>query len=329
MKCVIYRRHPGEPEHIDCQQPGDDRTAVLDSLKRMGDEEFCWVDVSDPGSGDLVDLAGILGLHPLAVEDAEEAHQRPKRERYGDVLAVALKTLWYVQENCAVETGEVMVFTGARFALTVRHGLADPTTEVAKRLSADERLLEFGPLAVLHAVLDTVVDSYTEAVLEVRSDLSALERDVFSPDREDLTERIYSLKREVLEFRDAVQPLLPVVHEFTDARTGWPDALLPYFRDVSDHLHRTDTEVRSLDELLNSALDAHLARVGTWQNDDMRRISAWAAILATPTLVAGLYGMNFAHMPELKWTYGYPLAIAVMAGAAVLLHRTFRRNGWL
>jgi magnesium transporter len=182
---------------------------------------------------------------------------------------------------------------------------------------------------VLHAVLDTVVDSYTEAAVQVRTDLTALERRVFSPERDDLTEQIYTLKREVLEFRDAVQPLVPVVQDFAGPHAGWPEEMLPYFRDVADHMHRTDTEVRSLDELLNSALDAHLARVGTWQNDDMRRISAWAAILATPTLVAGIYGMNFAHMPELSWTYGYPLAITVMAGAAALLHRTFRRNGWL
>jgi magnesium transporter len=190
-------------------------------------------------------------------------------------------------------------------------------------------MLRFGPVAVLHAVLDTVVDSYTKAAVQVRTDLTALERRVFSSDRDDLTEEIYSLKREVLEFRDAVQPLAPVVQDFAGPHAGWHEEMLPYFRDVADHLHRTDTEVRSLDELLNSALDAHLARVGTWQNDDMRRISAWAAILATPTLVAGIYGMNFAHMPELSWTYGYPLAITVMAGAAAVLHRTFRRNGWL
>ncbi|MEW2164474.1 magnesium and cobalt transport protein CorA [Streptomyces sp. NPDC007084] len=314
---------------VESRQADGGRAAVLDSLKSVGDDEFCWVDVHDPAPGELQELAGPLGLHPLAVEDAEEAHQRPKRERYGDVLAVALKTLWYVKEGSEVETGEVMVFTGPHFALTVRHGPADPTTEAARRLDADPRLLRFGPAAVLHAVLDTVVDSYTEAAAQVRTDLSALERQVFSPEREDLTEEIYSLKREVLEFRDAVQPLVPVAEDFSGPRAEWPEAMLPYFRDVTDHMHRTDTEVRSLDELLNSVLDAHLARVGTWQNDDMRRISAWAGILAVPTLVAGWYGMNFSHMPELNWPYGYPLAIAAMAAASVLLHRTFRRNGWL
>jgi magnesium transporter len=332
MRCDIYRDPSGEEdghEQVDCEQADGGRAAVLDSLKRLGEGEFCWVHLDDPGPGDLQALADQLDLHPLAVEDAAEAHQRPKRERYGDVLAVALKTLWYVEKARDVETGEVMVFTGPRFALTVRHGPTDPTMEAARRLHEDPQTLRFGPVAVLHAVLDTVVDSYTQAAVQVRADLTALERRVFSPARDDLTEEIYSLKREVVEFRDAVQPLVPVVQDFAGPRTAWPEDARPYFRDVEDHMHRTDTEVRSLDELLNSALDAHLARVGTWQNDDMRRISSWAAIMATPTLVAGIYGMNFAHMPELSWTYGYPLTITVMVTAASLLHRAFRRNGWL
>ncbi|MFI5688968.1 magnesium and cobalt transport protein CorA [Streptomyces sp. NPDC051636] len=329
MRCLIYREPPGSPQQVDCRQADGGRAAVLESLKRVGEREFCWVHLDDPAPGDLEELAGPLGLHPLAVEDAVQAHQRPKRERYGDVLAVALKTLWYIEDGCEVETGEVMVFTGPRFVLTVGHGSVDPTTEAVRRLGENPQTLRFGPVAVLHAVLDTVVDSYTEAAAQVRADLTALERRVFSPDREDLTEEIYSLKREVLEFRDAVQPLVPVAQDFAGSQAGWPEGAMPYFRDVADHLHRTDTEVRSLDELLNSALDAHLARLGTWQNDDMRRISAWAAILATPTLVAGIYGMNFAHMPELSWVYGYPLAVTVMITAATLLHRAFRRNGWL
>lgn len=329
MRCVIYREPTGEPEQVDCRRAASCRAEVLDALEGAGEQGFCWIHLDEPRPADLEEVAGPWGLHPLAVEDAVQAHQRPKRERYGDVLAVALKTLWYVEDDCEVETGEVMVFTGPRFALTVRHGPVDPTVEAARRLHEDAHMLRFGPVAVLHAVLDTVVDSYAEAAVQVRTDLTALERRVFSPDREDLTEEIYSLKREVVEFRDAVQPLAPVMQDFAGARAGWPEEALPYFRDVADHTHRTDTEVRSLDELLNSALDAHLARVGTWQNDDMRRISAWAAILASPTLIAGIYGMNFAHMPELEWTYGYPLAIAVMATVAGLLHRVFRRNGWL
>jgi magnesium transporter len=324
MRCVIFQELTGETTRLD-----GDRRATADRLARLAEGECGWVHLDDPDERDLAELAGHLGLHPLAVEDAVQAHQRPKRERYGDVLAVALKTLWYVEDRAAVETGEVMIFTGPRFALTIRHGPVDPTTEAAERLREDPQMLRFGPVAVLHAVLDVVVDAYSRAAVQVRADLTDLERCVFSPAREDLTEEIYSLKREVVEFRDAVRPLVPVVQEFAGPHGRWPEGALPYFRDVADHMQRTDTEVRSLDELLNSVLDAHLARVGTWQNDDMRRISAWAAILATPTVIVGIYGLNFAHMPRLHWAYGYPLVVAVMATVAGALHRVFRRKGWL
>lgn len=330
MKCVIYRPgSPGQPERVECEEADMACQPALKRLAGLAEGEFGWVHLDDPTEAVLDDLAGPLGLHPLAVEDAAQAHQRPKRERYGDVLAVALKTLWYIEEGSDVETGEVMVFLGPRFALTVRHGPHDPTAEAARRLRAEPATLRFGPAAVLHAVLDVVVDGYSEAAAKVRADLTDLERCVFSSSHDDHTEKVYALKREVLEFRDAVQPLVPVLQEFTGPRAEWPEGALPYFRDVSDHLHRTDTEVRSLDELLNSVLDAHLARVGTWQNDDMRRISAWAAIFAVPTMVAGVYGMNFEHMPELGWKYGYALAMGLMVTAAGLLYRAFRRNGWL
>ncbi|MFP8907031.1 magnesium and cobalt transport protein CorA [Streptomyces atacamensis] len=330
MECVVYREEDGTARRVGCERPEEAGRTVLKHLRELGEGEFGWVRLDSPAEREVADLTAELGLHPLAVEDAVHARQRPKRERYGDVLAVALRTLWYVEEDSEVETGEVMVFLGPRFVMTVRHGPADPAAEAARRLAADPATLRFGPVSVLHAVLDVAVDAYSDAAGKVRADLTRLERCVFSPSRDDLTEEIYSLKREVLEFRDAVGPLVPVVREFTAGpRSQWPQGVLPYFRDVADHLHRTDTEVRSLDELLNSALDAHLARVGTWQNDDMRRISAWAAILAIPTMVAGLYGMNFEHMPELGWEFGYPLAVGVMAAAAGLLYRAFRRNGWL
>ncbi|WP_189097775.1 magnesium and cobalt transport protein CorA [Streptomyces kronopolitis] len=329
MRCVVYDERSGRAEHVGCPEGGDGHAATLGRLKELAEGEFAWVHLDEPGEGDLEGLSERLGLHPLAVEDAVQAYQRPKRERYGDVLAVALKTLWYLRDGPEVETGDVMLFTGPHLVLSVRHGPADPTAEAARRLEEDPITLKFGPVAVLHAVLDTVVDSYSEAAVRVRTDLTQLECRVFAPARDDLTEAIYSLKREVVEFRDAVEPLVPVVQELTGPREGWPDEALPYFRDVADHIQRTDTEVHSLDELLNSALDAHLARMGTWQNDDMRRISAWAAILATPTLIAGVYGMNFAHMPELGWAFGYPLAITMMVVSAGLLYRAFRRNNWL
>ncbi|MFH0240990.1 magnesium and cobalt transport protein CorA [Streptomyces sp. HK10] len=335
MECVIYREEDGTARRVGCERPDEAGRKVLKHLRDLGEGEFGWVRLDSPTGREVAELTAELGLHPLAVEDAVHARQRPKHERYGDVHAVALRTLWYIgkgpeAETGEVETGEVMVFLGPRFVMTVRHGPADPAAEAARRLAAGPATLRFGPASVLHAVLDVVVDAYGDAAGRVRNDLTRLERCVFSPSRDDLTEEIYSLKREVLEFRDAVRPLVPVAQEFAaEPRSRWPQGALPYFRDVADHLHRTDTEVRSLDELLNSVLDAHLARVGTWQNDDMRRISAWAAILAIPTMVAGLYGMNFEHMPELEWDFGYPLAVAAMAAASGFLYRAFRRNGWL
>ncbi|MGW4596170.1 magnesium and cobalt transport protein CorA [Streptomyces sp. NPDC004457] len=329
MECVIYQERTGEYEQIDCRQADSGCEATLDRLAGLKPDEFAWIRVHDPGQEELQRLGEHLELHPLAIEDAVQAHQRPKQERYGDVLAVAVKTLWFVERTADVETGELMIFLGPSFALTVRHGENDPTVEAARRLAQQPDMARLGPVGVLHAVTDVIVDAYAEAAAQVRTDLTELERCVFSPARDDLTEQIYSLKREVVEFRDAVQPLVPVMQPFTTAGGDWPRRVVPYFRDVADHLTRTDTEVRAMDDLLASVLDAHLAKVSTWQNDDMRRISAWAAIFAVPTMVAGIYGMNFAHMPELDWRYGYPCALAVMALGAGLLYRAFRRNGWL
>ncbi|WP_411103301.1 magnesium and cobalt transport protein CorA [Streptomyces sp. cmx-4-9] len=332
MECVVYTKERAQSDTVDCDLEDEACQLVLKRLRGLDEGEFGWVRLVDPSEEELVQLADDLGLHPLAVEDAVQAHQRPKRERFGDVLAVALKTLWYVEEDTAVETGEMMLFVGPHYVLTVRHGTVDPCAEAARRLAADPSMLRFGPWAVLHAVLDVVVDAYSEAAGKVRAALNRLEDEVFSSSRVDHTENIYSLKREVREFRDAVQPLVPVLHGLLnglDEEDGPSAKALPYFRDVADQLHRTDIEVRTLDELLNSVLDAQQARVGTWQNDDMRRISAWAAIFAIPTMVAGVYGMNFEHMPELGWTFGYPLAVGLMAVASGALYRAFRRNGWL
>ncbi|MFI5762415.1 magnesium and cobalt transport protein CorA [Streptomyces sp. NPDC051563] len=331
MECVVYEEQTGRSETVECALEDEACRLVLKRLRGLGDGEFGWVRLADPSEDEVLQLADELGLHPLAVEDAVHARQRPKRERFGDVLAVALKTIWYVEKDGAVETGEVMLFVGPRFVLTVRHGSVDPCVEAARRLDAGPDMLRFGTWAVLHAVLDVAIDGYGDAAAGVRTALNRLEDQVFSSSRIDHTGSIYSLKREVREFRDAVQPLVPVLQGLL---TGLDDQAhplkaAPYFRDVTDHLHRTDVEVRTLDELLNSVLGAQQARVGTWQNDDMRRISAWAAIFAIPTMVAGVYGMNFEHMPELGWSYGYPLAVALMAVASGILHRAFHRNGWL
>ncbi|MER6443936.1 magnesium and cobalt transport protein CorA [Streptomyces venezuelae] len=331
MECVIYEQDSGRSEHVECELPDDGCRSALKRLRELGDGSFSWVRLADPPEGELLQLAEEFDLHPLAVEDALHGRQRPKGERFGDVLAVALKPLQYVEEDAAVETGDIMIFVGPRSVLTVSHGPIDPCAEAARRLDADPQMLRLGPWAVLHAVLDVAVDAYSDAARRVRATLDRLEDEVFSTSRVDHTQRIYSLKREVREFRDAVQPLVSVLQSLLGS-PGAKDHLseiAPYLRDVADHLHRTDIEVRTLDELLDSVLGAQQARVGTWQNDDMRRISAWAAIFAIPTMVAGVYGMNFEHMPELRWTYGYPLAVALMALASGSLYRAFRRNGWL
>ncbi|MER7758673.1 magnesium and cobalt transport protein CorA [Streptomyces sp. NPDC097619] len=334
MECVIYERESGRSEHVECELSEDTCEPVLKRLRDLAEDEFAWVRLVDPAEEELARLAADLELHPLAVEDALHGRQRPKSEHFGEVVAVALKTLRYVADDPAgpaVETGDLMVFTGPRSVLTVRHGAIDPCAEAARRLAGDPGMLRFGPPSVLHAVLDVAVDAYGDAARRVRGTLNRLEDAVFSTSRVDHTQRIYSLKREVREFRDAVLPLVPVVGDLLDGPAGKrPDPdVLPYLRDVADHLHRTGTEVRTLDELLDSVLGAQQARVGTWQNDDMRRISAWAAIFAVPTMIAGVYGMNFEHMPELAWTYGYPLAVLLMVLAAGALYRAFRRNGWL
>ncbi|MEV6583630.1 magnesium and cobalt transport protein CorA [Streptomyces sp. NPDC051582] len=332
MEAVIYDQDSGRAEHVECEPADDACRSVLKQLPDTGDGAFTWVRLADPSEGQLVGLAAELGLHPLAVEDALHGRQRPKRERFGNVLAVALKTLRYVEDDAAVETGDIMIFVGPRSVLTVSHGAIDPCAEAARRLDADPQMLGHGPWGVLHAVLDVAVDAYSDAARRVRATLNRLEDQVFSTSRVDHTESIYSLKREVREFRDAVQPLVPVVQGLLSGGPGETDhqsKIAPYVRDVADHLHRTDIEVRTLDELLDSVLGAQQARVGTWQNDDMRRISAWAAVFAVPTMVAGVYGMNFEHMPELGWSYGYPLAVGLMVLAAGALYRAFRRNGWL
>ncbi|MEO5878013.1 MAG: magnesium and cobalt transport protein CorA, partial [Streptosporangiaceae bacterium] len=261
---------------------------------------------------------------------------RPKIEHYDDTLFVVLKTLHYLDATSDIEVGEIMLFLGDDFVITVRHGLATPLTRVRKRIEADRRLLDAGPPGVLYAVCDQIVDTYSEIVHEVEADLIALERDVFSPEHKDVTEDIYSLKREVLEFRSAQDPLIPVLEEIVKGRISLCANTTEDFRDVLDHLLRVDEQVDAHNELLSSALTAHLALVGrqqnqvaTQQNADMRKISSWAALIAVPTMIAGIYGMNFDYMPELHWLLGYPLAMTVMVISVVLVHRLLRRSGWL
>jgi magnesium transporter len=305
-----------------------DISDALDAARERGDC-FIWIGLHEPTQDEFDLVKDELSLHPLAVEDAVKAHQRPKLERYGDSIFVVLKTVKYIEEGSDIEVGEIMLFVGHDFVITVRHGEGNPLGSVRRRLEADADLLAMGPSAVLYAICDLIVDTYGTVAHSVEADIIALERRVFHPERGDVTEDIYELKREVLEFRAAEDPLIPAVEEIVKGRVAVCAATIDYFRDVLDHLLRVDGMVDSHNELLTNVLSAHLALVGAQQNEDMRKISAWAAVLAVPTMVAGIYGMNFNTMPELHWTFGYPLIVSIVAVLCAILYRRFKKSGWL
>ncbi len=297
---------------------------------RTRDRSFMWVGLHDPTQDELDSVAAEFGLHRLAVEDALKAHQRPKLEEYDDSLFLVLKTVRYDEDTQQIELGDVMLFVGNSFVVSVRHGRGRALADVRKRLEGHQELLDCGPSAVMYAIVDRIVDDYTEIALEVEEDIEEVEERVFSPVRTNDAGRIYNLKREVVEFRRAVLPLVdPMAKLATGSVPHVHERMQPFFRDVADHAIRVSDQVQTFDDLLTSVLNANLAQVGVQQNEDMRRISAWVAIAAVPTMIAGIYGMNFDHMPELGWTLGYPTVLLVMVGICVALHRGFRRSGWL
>ena len=298
---------------------------------------FVWLGLHDPTQTQLEQLGEVFNLHPLALEDASTARQRPKLERYDDVVFLALRTLAYVEHEDRndeggdiVETGAVMVFLGEHFVVTVRHGRHASMTGLRRRLEELPGQLALGPSAVLHAIADKVVDDYlavTDAVLE---DIEEIENKVFAPRANTEIARIYQLKRDVIEMKRTVGPLAMPMHELAERprRLVHPE-IREYFRDVEDHLSRVREQVASFDELLTSILQAGLARLTVAENEDMRKISAWVAIAAVPTMIAGIYGMNFQYMPELQQPWGYPAALGLMFGICGTLYRGFKRNGWM
>jgi magnesium transporter len=318
---------------VDCAVYADGRRRTrppgLEGLRAEldGSGGFAWVGLVEPTAEEFAAVSREFDLHELAVEDAVKAHQRPKLERYGDTLFLVLKTVRYDE---LVEIGEVMIFVGADFLITVRHGSAGGLGDVREQLERQPELLRHGPGAALHALVDRVVDAYEPVVDAVREDIEEVEAEVFSDRAGNPVQRIYELRREVLEFQRAVGPLHTALVELAAAGTAdVAPELAPYFRDIADHVARVADQVESFGALLASALQANLTQVSVRQNADMRRISAWVAILAVPTMVAGIYGMNFEHMPELGWRYGYPAVLIVIAVACVILFRRFRRAGWL
>jgi len=292
---------------------------------------FVWLGLYEPTREEFGAVGRNFKLHELAVEDAIKAHQRPKLEVYDESLFVVLKTARYVDESETVEFGEIQVVVGAGFVVVVRHGEASALAETRKHLQERPDLVALGPAAVLYSVVDKVIDDYVPVILGVENDIHEVELEVFaSKSSGNPVERIYNLKREVLELQQATAPLLdPLEQLYTRPLACVPQETYEYFRDVHDHLQRARERVDTFSQLLTSVLEANLTRVSVRQNEDMRKISAWVATAAVPTMIAGIYGMNFEHMPELEQTWGYPAVLALIAVSCGLLYRAFRRSGWL
>ena len=327
VDCALYADGRREPVNL----------AQAVSQARRRSDSFVWLGMHDPTHDEFDDLALYFAPHPLAIEDAINAHQRPKLDIYDECLFVVLKTLCYDERRVEIETGEIMLFTGENFMVTVQHGNSDVLAPVRKRLEGMPELLRHGPSAVLYAVCDAVVDDYEEIAHDVEQHLEDLERQVFASEGGADAARIYSLKRQVLEFRHAVMPLAQPMRVLTSARLeGIAPATEPYFRDVGDHVARVSERVEAFDSLLTDILSANLAQISVQQNEearqqneDTRRISAWVAIVAANTVITGVYGMNFDYMPELHTHYGYFVCLAVMLAISLSLYRQFRRSGWL
>jgi len=324
VDCAWYR---------DCERHAVDVTPGLLERIRQEDAEkrgFVWVGLHEPTDAEMELMQSAFGLHPLAVEDAMSPRQRPKVEPYEDMLFMVLKTLWYVDAKDEVETGQVAIFLGEDFAVTVRQGAGVELAKIRHDLEQRPDLLSHGPTAVAYSVCDRIVDGYEDVSAELEVDVDEVEESVFSPGRTRDSQRIYVLKREVAEARRAVHPLrIPLGRFATASYTYLHDDSAPFWRDIADHVVRVDESVETLDQLLSTAFDAHLARISVDQNEDMRKISAWVAIAGVMTVVAGIYGMNFEHMPELGWQFGYGWALGLMAGLSGGLFAIFKRSGWL
>jgi magnesium transporter len=338
---ALAPRPAGEPAIVDCAIYVDGRRVEPrhpDQALQQAQAEggFVWLGLHEPTETELAAIAARYGLHPLAVEDAVYAHQRPKLEAYGDGLFMVLKTARYVEHDRLtatsdiVETGEVMVFLGPHYVITVRHGEHGGLAPLRQSVEEQPDLLRLGPSAVLYAIADHVVDTFVDVTAAVEGDVDELEASVFSSDRADDIGRLYQLKRELLQLRRAVSPLEAPLQKLAERQLDVvPEEMRTYFRDVEDHAIRIRDGVAALDELLTSILQASLARSSQIDNEDMRKISAWAGIIAVPTAIAGIYGMNFRFMPELTWHYAYFAVLGLILLACFLLYRGFKRNGWL
>jgi magnesium transporter len=313
--------------------PAPDSLAELSSACRDG-AGIAWIGLYRPDEREFANIAREFDLHELAVEDAVKAHQRPKLERYGDTLFLVLRPGRYIDETEEVEFGEIHVFAGPQFVITVRHAEAPDLAGVRRDLEARPDLLSRGPFAIVHAIMDRVVDDYAPIVAGVENDIDEIEDEVFRG-KPDVSRRVYELTREVIDFQRATKPLVPILDRLISA----PDVDEEegrYLRDVQDHALRVQERADAFRELLHNILNVNLtletkalSETGTAQNEEVKKISAWAAILFAPTLVGTIYGMNFDHMPELHWLLGYPFALSLMASISLGLYLLFKRRNWI
>lgn len=306
-----------------------DRPATIAGATDGDPGSFTWIGLHDPSPAEIDEVGAECRLHDLLLEDVRKAHQRAKWDAFDETALAVFKTARYEPPD-KVDIGEIQVIVGPGFVVTVRHGEAAALSSVRTRLEADPERLRLGPMAVLYAVADEVVDAYAPVITELEADIDEAEVAVFSSKRSNEAPRLFHLKRQVLELRRNVVPVGDLVDGLCHPdQRGVPPDLIDYFADVADHAHRVMGRVEVARELLTDALNANLAQQGVQQNDDMRRISAWAAVIAAPTLLAGVWGMNFDHMPELDARLGYPGAVAIMLAVSGSLIAVFRRAGWL
>lgn len=312
------------------RQPGplelDDALEAADASP----DSFVWIGLHEPTKAEFDGVMAEFELHPLAVEDAVHAHQRPKLEVYGDHLFVVAKTARYNDPAESVEFAEVLIFAGPRFVITVRHGSASPLARVRQEIDNDVEHCKRGPLAIVHAILDRIVDDYVPVLDGLDNDIEEVEGQVFDPERNNPAQRIYKLKRQVLYLYRSIEALLEALISLRLGKHPFDgEDLEHYFRDVEDHVRKEMTRAEGQREMLSDALNVNLAQLSVQQNQDMRTISGWAAIAAVPTMLAGIWGMNFVHMPELDEWWGYPMALLLIVGTATILWRVLRNRGWL
>jgi magnesium transporter len=332
IDCGVYvdgKRLPGKYTHAAALEK-------VHELEQEGREAFVWIGLHEPDEHQMQVVTDMFGLHELAVEDAVHAHQRPKLERDDKTLILVLKTVKYVEHESVanarqiVETGEITIFVAPDFVVTVRHGEHSGLAKVRAKMDSSPTMMKLGPYAIMHAIADHVVNSYADVANHIETDIDAIEEEIFAPRKRTDIECIYLLKREVVELRRAVSPLAFALQRASADHGDLISAEVKrYLRDVLDHTVAASDRITSYDELLSSLVNAALGKVAMQQNVDMRKISAWVAIAAVPTMVAGIYGMNFDHMPELHWAWSYPAVLALMLVVCSFLYRTFRRNEWL